>query len=337
MTNSPIPPTAETGDDVLVVVDLGGTQLRTAAFTRAGTMLARHSVPTPRNGGQDLIIATVVEEIRGAATAVARPLSTVGVSALGPVDPATGVVRTAPTLRDFDNVPLGPSLQDALGVPVHVFNDANAAAVAEWRLGAGRGTHNFCYVTVSTGIGCGIISNDRLVTGHTGHAGELGRVTVPTAAGPVRLEDISSGTAIAATARAALETEVETSLRGLPHPDTITAADVAAAANTGDPLAQQIYTAASESLGIQLANLTRIIDPEAIAIGGGVTLAGDAFWSPLRATVAAALLQDSIPPPRILAAGLQGDVGLHGAFMALLDHPIAQTATDRPDATMQAG
>ena len=302
---------------VVVAVDLGGTQLRTAVFSPTGTMLVRHSVSTPKHGGQGTIIATVAEEIRAAATMAGRPMAQVGVSALGPVDPSTGAVRTAPTLPDFDDVPLGANLRDALGVPVEVFNDANAAAVAEWRLGAGRGTDSFCYVTVSTGIGCGIINDGELVTGHSGYAGELGRLRIPTASGLARLEEISSGTAIAAAARAALGNGVETSLRHLPHAEALTAADVAVAANTGDPLAQRIYTGAAETLGIQLATLTKIIDPETIALGGGVTLAGDAFWSPLRAAVNDSLAMDSIPPPRLLAAGLQGDVGLYGAFLAL--------------------
>lgn len=306
-----------TENEVVIAVDLGGTQLRTAAFSPTGTMLERRSVATPKVGGQVAIIAAVVDEIRATAIAIGRPLRQIGVSALGPVDPSTGIVRNAPTLPGFDNVPLGETLQNTLGVPVQVFNDANAAAVAEWRLGAGRGTDNFCYVTVSTGIGCGIISNGRLVTGHSGYAGEFGRLSVPTDSGPVRLEDLSSGTAIAASARGAIDTGAETSLRELPNPENLTAADVAAAANAGDPLAQQIYTRASQTLGIQLANLTKIVDPESIAIGGGVTLAGDAFWNPLRTTVNTCLALDSIPPPRLLAAGLQGDVGLYGAFLAL--------------------
>ena len=309
-------------DDAVVVVDLGGTQIRTAIFDSTGVMLSRRTVPTPRLAGQAEVIGTVISQIRQSLAEHHEPVRSVAVSALGPVDPRAGVIRTAPTLHDFDNVPLAEQLEYALQLPVHVYNDANAATVAEWRLGAGRDTQNFCYVTVSTGIGCGTIANGQLLTGHSGYAGELGRLRVTGPHGNlVRLEEISSGTAIAATARAALLGPVSTSLRDLADPARISAADVAGAASADDTLAQQILHTAADSLGTQLANVIRITDPEVVAIGGGVTLAGDHFWTPLRNAVATSLAHDAIPIPRLCANELHGDAGLHGAALALLDQP----------------
>ncbi|MGH3340643.1 MAG: ROK family protein, partial [Propionibacteriaceae bacterium] len=143
---------------IYVVVDLGGTQTRTAIFDPTGQMLTRRAVATPRTGGPDEVIAAVLSQIREATAQHRATVVAVGVSALGPVDPNTGIIHSAPTLPGFDNVPLGPRLHDAPQLPVHVHNDANAATIAEWQLGAGRGTRHFCYVTVSTGMGCGIIS-----------------------------------------------------------------------------------------------------------------------------------------------------------------------------------
>ena len=100
----------------------------------------------------------------------------------------------------------------------------------------------------------------------------------------------------------------------------ITAGTVAAAAAAGDHVARSIFTTAAATLGIQLANLTRLVDPETVALGGGVTLAGDIFWGPLRATIGESLAQDSIPLPRLVEAELRGDAGLHGAAIALLNH-----------------
>ena len=182
---------------IYVVVDLGGTQTRTAIFDPTGQMLTRRAVATPRTAGPDEVIAALLDQIREATAQHRATVVAVGVSALGPVDPHTGIIHSAPTLPGFDNVPLGPRLHDALQLPVHVHNDAT---IAEWQLGAGRGTRNFCYVTVSTGMGCGIISNGQLVTGRA-YAGELGRTRIPSTDGSTaQLEQISSGTAIAARA-----------------------------------------------------------------------------------------------------------------------------------------
>ena len=136
---------------IYVVVDLGGTQTRTAIFDPTGQMLTRRAVATPRTGGPDEVIAAVLDQIREATAQHRATVVAVGVSALGPVDPHTGIIRSAPTLPGFDNVPLGQRLHDALQLPVHVHNDANAATIAEWKLGAGRGTRHFCYVTVHNG------------------------------------------------------------------------------------------------------------------------------------------------------------------------------------------
>src|SRR5262245_39228018 len=203
----------------------------------------------------------------------------VGVGALGPVEPRTGLIRSAPTIPGFNNIPLGPRLHDALQLPVQVHNDANAATIAEWQLRAGRGTRDFCYVTVSTGIGCGIIASSQLVTGRA-YAGELGRTRIRNVDGGItELEQISSGTAIANRARALIAAGTPTSLASI-APTDITASTVAAAADAGDRGARDILTNAATTLGIQLANLTRLVDPETIAVGGGVTLAGRSFWDP---------------------------------------------------------
>ena len=183
-TSGPIAP-VESGRSY-VVVDFGGTQIRTAVVDVAGRLLTRQTIPTPRTNGPDAVIAAILDQIQQSIAEHPTRVVAVGVSALGPVDPHAGIILNAPTLPDFENVPLGPRLRRALRLPVHVYNDANAAAIAEWRLGAGRGTRDFCYVTVSTGIGCGIISNGQLITGGAGYAGEFGRIRLPLAGGGSR-------------------------------------------------------------------------------------------------------------------------------------------------------
>jgi hypothetical protein len=162
-------------------------------------MLTRRAIATPGPAGP--LESSPPSSTRSAKLPPSTRVVAIGVGALGPVEPRTGLIRSAPTIPGFNNIPLGPRLQDALQLPVQVHNDANAATIAEWQLGAGRGTREFCYVTVSTGIGFRIITNGQLVTGRAGYAGELGRTRIPNAAGgTTELEQISSGTAIAARA-----------------------------------------------------------------------------------------------------------------------------------------
>ena len=242
-TSRPIAP-AESGRSY-VVVDLGGTQIRTAVFDVAGRLLTRRAITTPRTGGPTAVIAAILDQIQQTIAEHPPTVVAVGVSALGPVDPHTGTIANAPTLPGFENVPLGPRLQHALRLPVHVYNDANAATIAEWRLGAGRGTSDFCYVTVSTGIGCGIISNGELITGGAGYAGEFGRIRIPLADGATaQLEQLSSGTAIATLARALVASGQPTSLAEF-GPHDITAGTVAAAARSGDEAALGLLTNAA--------------------------------------------------------------------------------------------
>ena len=324
-TSGPIAP-VESGRSY-VVVDFGGTQIRTAVVDVAGRLLTRQTIATPRTDGPAAVIAAILDQIQQSIAEHPTRVVAVGVSALGPVDPHAGIILNAPTLPDFENVPLGPRLRRALRLPVHVYNDANAAAIAEWRLGAGRGTRDFCYVTVSTGIGCGIISNGQLITGGAGYAGEFGRIRVPLAGGgSAQLEQLSSGTAIATQARALVASGQPTTLADV-APQDLTAGAVAAAARGGDEVALGLLTSAASTLGIQLANLTRLVDPETIALGGGVIQAGNIFWDPLTTSMQDSLAQDSIPPPKLLEAELGGDVGLHGAALALL----GRYETDQPD------
>ena len=155
-------------------------------------MTARWSVPTPGAGGSEQVIEEILRQITAAIRRAAVPPRAIGVSCLGHIDQDTGSVHYAPRPPGFTRLPLGTLLAERFALPVSVVNDANAAALAEWRLGAGHGTDNFCFVTVSTGIGCGLIINGRVLSGRLGGGGELGRVRLPgPAPAGTRLEDRS--------------------------------------------------------------------------------------------------------------------------------------------------
>ncbi|MFF2032195.1 ROK family protein [Arthrobacter sp. NPDC058192] len=296
----------------VVSLDMGGTQLRTVVFS-GSVQLERWSVPTPR--GAAAVVNEMVHQIERAQKLADGQLQAVGISALGPVDPLTGTIRDAPNIGVFDAFPLHQLLQERIALPIKIVNDANAATIGEWQLGSGRGTRDFCYVTISTGIGCGIISGGHLITGHRGAATEFGRIHVRAPGHGVSrsLEDHASGTAIAAHATELLRTTSSPRLTAAATDHPITARLVAELAAAGDPICMQLMYDAGTMVGEAVANLVRMLDPEMIAIGGGVSRAGEPLWGPLIRALGGSLARDGYPLPRIVHAELSDDAGLHGA------------------------
>lgn len=256
----------------------------------------------------------------------AQRLAGVGVACAGPIDVARGAVRLAPNLgwRDVDVV---QPLAAQLGVPVFLENDANAAAVGEWWQGAGRGTRYFIYVTVSTGIGGGIVIGGQLYTGAHGAAGEIGHTVIVVEDGPLCncgrrgcLEAMASGTAIARRAAEALQAEAATGrqeslLWGLSggRLSAVDARMVAEAARRGDALAEAVLERTWRYLGAGLVNLMNLFDPEVIALGGGVSRMGEAMLGPLRRYVAVQAVAGPAESTRLELAQLGPNAGLVGA------------------------
>ncbi len=242
----------------------------------------------------------------------------IGVASPGPLDPERGIVLEAPNIPEWRNLPLKALLESEFGAPVVVDNDANLAALGEWRYGAGRGHHHLLYLTISTGIGAGVIVNDRLLHGARGLAAELGHMAVMPD-GPLcgcgkrgHLEAVASGTAIARMAAEALAAGENSSLAELPHPPT--AADVAAAAWEGDPLARRIFAQAGTHLGRALAGFLHIFNPEVVILGGGVVQAGEVLLRPLEETMRAeVMLEAYLKDFTLTTAKLGDDAGLVGA------------------------
>lgn len=305
---------------VAVGVDLGGTHVRAALVDQDGTLLRRKAARTRRDAG----VMGVIEQIGELVNEVAREatsVSGVGVAVPGPVDHATGVVRFAPNLPEWRDVPVQELLQERFACPVYVGNDANLAALAEHRFGAGRGTRHMVYITVSTGVGGGIIVDGRLLLGRSGYAGEIGHHVVKEDGprchcGNVGcLEALASGTAIAREARIAVVSGEPTVLAEWCEGDVwrVDAAMVARAAQAGDEVAARILTQAGHYLGVGILNVLHIFNPERVVLGGGVLQAGEwitrPMWEVLRARVHPGYLQEG----DIVPAALGDDVGLLGA------------------------
>ena len=287
----------ESGRDY-VVVDLGGTQIRTAVFDVAGQLLTRRAITTPAHGGPAAVIAAVLAQIQQAIAEHPAAVVAVGVSALGPVDPHTGTIANAPTL---------PRLRER---PARTTPAASPATTGA-RLQRRQRRHHRRMATRRRP------RDQRLLLHHRQHRhrlrhhqqrpvdhrpGRLRRRIRPDPHPAVRwrlaqLEQLSSGTAIATHARALVASGQPTSLAEV-APHEITAGTVAAAARGGDDAALGLFTSAATTLGIQLANLTRLVDPEVIALGGGVAQAGNLFWDPLTTSMSGLPSPRTRSPPR---------------------------------------
>ncbi|HEX5414485.1 MAG TPA: ROK family protein, partial [Chloroflexota bacterium] len=271
---------AQEPQEYVIGVDLGGTRLRAALANRQGEIVRSHTVHTLAEEGRDAVIGRIVAQIRAVLDPL--PLSAlrgVAVAVPGPVDPRAGYVYRPPNLPGWGDVPLKQILQFQLNAPVALGNDANLAALAEHRFGAGRGYAHMIYMTVSTGIGGGIVEDNRLVLGGWGGAGEVGHQTIDLN-GPRCscgnfgcLEAMASGTAIGHEAERRLLNGEASVLRqevdGKLAP--VNAEQVVAAARGGDELAHAVIDWAGYNLGVGIANLLQLFDPQAVVIGGGVS------------------------------------------------------------------
>jgi glucokinase len=231
------------------------------------------------------------------------------------------VVTTPPNLPGWRSVPLRQWIQDELGLPTALENDANAAALAEHRFGAGRSTKHMIYVTASTGIGGGFILNGELYNGATGGAGEIGHMTIlpqgPHCGCGNRgcLEALASGRAIAREARERVKCGVPTLIADLAEgdPDRISAKLVAQADAQGDIEAQEILDEAMTYLGVGMANLVNLFNPELIVIGGGLTKMGERLFDPVRRIVDRRAFRTAAQVVKVVPAQLGDDVGVLGA------------------------
>ncbi len=308
--------------DNVVAVDLGGTLIRSALMNEKGEILTRAQRETLAQEGPEPVIGRIEACIRD----VARGTEAISIAAPGPLDPWKGIIHQAPNLPGWREVPLADILDRAFKVPVYLNNDANLAALAEHRFGAGQGVNDLIYLTISTGIGGGIISQGRLLVGARGLAAEVGHMILEPEGPPCgcggrgHLESLASGPAIARRAVEEIEKGAETSITRLVEGklSEVTAKVVAQAAQAGDPLANSIFKEAGFYIGLGIANLLHILNPELIIIGGGVSKAGDLLFDPIRATVKARAIPSIKEGVKIVPSALGDDVGLLGAAALVL-------------------
>ncbi|HVO20086.1 MAG TPA: ROK family protein [Anaeromyxobacter sp.] len=301
-----------------VAVDLGGTQVR-AALVEGGRVLRRASTLTDIRGGP----REVLLQMTGLFAEVCGPadrerLVGVGVSAPGPLDGERGAVLHIPTLPRLDGFALRDSLAAELGLPVIVENDGIAAAMGEWRFGAGRGLRHLVYVTVSTGVGGGVIADGRVVRGRMGMAGHVGHMRLSPegprcACGAVGcLEALASGTALGARAREEARADPAGALAGVGDPAAIEARHVVELARRGDPTCRRLLREEAAVLGSGFTTLLHLFSPEIVIMGGGVANAFDLMEEDIREVIRREALEPFRNVP-VVRAALGENSGLLGA------------------------
>ncbi len=319
MSKGSSPATGPRDSDLVVAGDLGGTNFRTALIDRTGHLHYRNSTETNAERGPDEVIEMMVVQFASAIErAGAGRILALSTTAPGPLDPWRGVVFQPPNLPGWNEVPLKDILEERLGWPAFISNDANAAALAEHRFGAGRGARHLIYVTVSTGVGGGIIADNRLFLGAHGSSGEIGHIVVDPD-GPLCgcgnrgcVESLASGPAIARRFVDRIGQGAETALAGHPSAE-ITTTQIVSAAQNGDKLAIEVLAEAGRWLGIALANMIHLFDPEIIVVGGGVSNAGALIFEPMKAEIDRRTMAQFRDSYRIATAALGDDVCLYGA------------------------
>ncbi len=298
-----------------IAVDIGGTQIRVAVFP-VGSIepLVNTRTPTQGEGRPE-------ERLLNAIAAVlpqAGHVRGIAMAAPGPIDPRRGIIFSAPNIPGWENLLLRDMVQERFGIPTKLGNDANLAALGEWGFGAAKGHHDVVYLTISTGIGGGVIMDDRLLQGSSGLATELGHVTV-IPDGPLcgcgqrgHLEAVSSGTAIARYVQEQLNNGRPSSLSGICHPNS---RQVSQAAEAGDELAIEAMTRAASFMGVAVADFLHIFNPTIVVLGGGVSRSGHLFLDPLRREMYSHVMSPAyVKDLQISFAALGDDVGLMGAL-----------------------
>ena len=308
--------------ELIAGVDIGGTKIALALSDAEGRIVSSRRFATRVERGPHEIVSEAIAEIGRMAAETSARVVAAGVGCGGPLDRRLGLILSPPNLPGWDEFPIVEMLGERLGVPVVLDNDANAAALGENLYGAGRGMSDLVYLTISTGIGGGIIAGGRLVYGVYDGAGEFGHMTVLPGGPPCGcgargcLEALCSGTGIARRARERLADGAQSSMAELAGgAERVTAATVAEAARAGDPLAAEIWDETIRHLAVGVGNVVVALAPEAVILGGGVSTAGEQLFGPLRRLVRERVRM--LPPEhvRVLQAELGGDSGLRGALV----------------------
>ncbi len=312
--------------DLAVAVDLGGTKMSVALVRSDGRIVSQRRCLTNSDEGAKAVLGRlllIISDMLSRVKSTKSELAGIAVACAGVIDMNKGIVTESPNLPGFSRIRLRDIIAHEFGVTCYVINDASAAALGEYEFGAGaRGrVENLIYLTVSTGIGGGMIIRGQLYLGSDGSAGEIGHMIIK-ADGPLCkcgrrgcLESLAAGWAVARDAVECLKKGEESSILQLAGGkiEHVTAAVVSAAAKQGDILAQKVIRSAAGYLGIGLANIINVFNPQLVVIGGGLAKMGNLLLEP--ACKVAEALAFSLPGKsvRVVRARFIANAGILGA------------------------
>jgi glucokinase len=315
--------------DFIAGIDIGGTKIAAAIAREGGEIIGRESFRTEADLSPNSVVSHALDTVKRLAESHDGRLAAIGIGCPGPLDLERGCLLSPPNMpRSWRNFPLRDFVEQESGLPVVVENDANAAALGEHLYGAGRGYSDLVYLTISTGIGGGIIADNKLVH----REGEAGHVTVkPDGAlcgcgARGCLEAECSGTAIARRAREYLAAGRQSKLPGMVSDiEQVTAKMVTAAAREGDELACALWRETISLMAVGIGGIIALLAPQAVILGGGVTAgAGDLLLQPLSDELLQRVHIVSMSSIAILQAGLGAESGLYGA-LALGSRAVASS------------
>jgi glucokinase len=300
----------------VLALDIGGTKLAAGVVDGSGRVHSFLVVPSEADRGPDEMLPRLFELGRRAVDESGlgwEPIEAVGIGCGGPLDSDRGVLIAPPHLPGWHNVPVTALAEAVLGRPATLENDATAAAAAEHRYGAGVGVRNMVYLTISTGVGGGVVVGGHLYRGANGNGGELGHVTVDWHGRECKgcgrrgcLEAYVSGTSIAERAQEA----------GLPY---ATAEAVAEAARAGEPGASALWNETVEALACGLTSIVNLFEPELVVVGGGVARSGEQLLGGARTWVLEHAMGPAGVAVDIVHAALGDQVGVVGAAAIVYD------------------
>ncbi|MCM1339384.1 MAG: ROK family protein [Muribaculaceae bacterium] len=306
-------------------IDVGGTNVKIALVDENGKIIYSNSVPTYAKMGYEYTVNNIKQAIRDLMKETntdSTSIDAIGFDFPGQVDYKTGVVKLAPNIPGWVNVPIAQMIEDEFHIPTKIDNDVRCAALGELKFGAGRGCENFICMTVGTGIGSGLVINGKLVRGAANAAGELGHIKLQTQGGPLCgcgdtgcLEAFASGPAIVAMANDYLKGGKAAKFSEMAGDGEITPYIVAKAAEAGDPIAKRIFEIIGEYIGLGLTSVINLLNPEKVIIGGGVAESGDLLLDPIRRTVKARAMSVAGNSVEIVQAELGNSAGVIGASM----------------------
>ena len=304
----------------VVGIDIGGTKLATVVADEGGNVLQKVRKPTESEKGPQhavQLILNMVDEVLDLARLRRADISGIGVSCGGPLDTKTGIIYSPPNLPGWDALPLKEMIESEFHIPTIIENDANAGALAEARFGGGRGYDYVLYMTMSTGIGGGIVANGEIYHGANDSAGEVGhQILLPD--GPLCgcgkygcLEALCSGPSIARRAQEAVADQPHTRILVLADGqiDRVRSEHVLQAAREDDAVAMALVEETAYYMGWGIANLVNILNPQIVLLGTIAVAAGDLLLDPIRRTVTKMAMQRPVETVKIMPAELGDSIG----------------------------